>query len=173
MNASELRMLWQDESYLRRTTSSAPPLSSDVREVTGSNGRTYYDVETWEEPADRNGQNLSGELVALIGGIRADFTSYGPRHPIRRALAEWERTCRRRHRLPTWKDHRTPICGAMLRDVIEGGASVRWCAERYGLSWPRAERLILAGMNFVGARYERWEDEQTRLTMQSGAYTPP
>jgi hypothetical protein len=51
----------------------------------------------------------------------------------------------------------------MLRAVIEGGASVRWCAERHSISYTRAERLIIQGLNFVGERYSRWEDDQLGL----------
>lgn len=161
MNAAELRLLYQDESSLRRMTSSAPPISSNVTESTIA-GRIVYDVELQEEPADRIGQSLSGEMVALIAGIRADFTSYGPRHPIRRALSEWERHCRRRHQ--GWYDHHGALCADMVRAVIEGGASVLWCSQRFGVSWPRAERHIIAGLNFIGERVERWEQDAFRLT---------
>ena len=169
MNAAQLRAAHADETTLHRMTSSAPPLVSEIHEVTGRNGRVYYDVETWEEPADQVGQSLSGELVALIGNIRADFTSYGPRHPIRRALAEWDRHCGRRHQ--SWYDHDgRRLCGEMVRAVIEGGASVMWCADRYGVSWPRAERHIIAGLNYIGGRVNQWE--QDRL-LADAAYTPP
>lgn len=159
MTPAELRSLFADESYLHRLTSSAPPISSNVTETTAPNGRAYYDVLLEEEPADRIGQSLSGEMVALIGGIRADFVSYGPRHPIRRALAEWDRACRRRHRLPSWRDHATPICGDMLRAVVEGGAGVWWCAQYWEIPYPRAEHLIASGLAFLGERYSRSQDD--------------
>jgi hypothetical protein len=157
MKAADLRDLFRDETSLHRMTSSAPPISQNVSESTVA-GRVVYDLILEEEPADRIGQSLSGEMVSLIAGIRADFVSYGPRHPVRRALSEWERSCRRRHR--SWYDHASPICGEMLRAVVEGGASVWWCSQRYAISYPRAERLILDGINFVGERYTRWEDDQ-------------
>lgn len=160
MDAPALRLLFRDEAMLHRMTSSAPPISRNVQEAT-VNGRAVYDVILEEEPADRIGQSLSGEMVSLIAGIRADFVSYGPRHPIRRSLSEWDRACRRRHRSLRWFDHyQGPICGEMLHAVIEGGASVRWCAERYAISYSRAESLIGAGLNFVGDRYSQWEDDQ-------------
>ena len=158
MNTSELRNLYDDESDLHRMTSSAPPVSQNVTEHE-SGGRIYFEVMLEEEPADRIGQSLSGELVALIGAVRTDFASYGPRHPIRRALADWERACRRRHRLPTWRDHATPICGEMLYAVVNG-CSVLWCSQRWGIEYPRAERLIAAGLAFVGERYARSQDDQ-------------
>lgn len=155
MRSVEARDLYRDEvAGLVRLTSSAPPLVSNV-EVRVRDGRTIYEVIVWEEPADAIGQSMSAALLALVGGIRADFISYGPRHPIRRAMAEWDRQCRRRHRLPTWNDHAVPICGDMLRAVVEGGASVRWCAEHWGLSYPRAERLVVLGLNYVGEQYAR------------------
>jgi len=158
MTLDLLRGLYRDETSLHRMTSSAPPISQNVTE-TMIRGRVVYDVELQEEPGDRIGQSLSGEMVSLIGAIRADFVSYGPRHPIRRAMAEWDRSCRRRHR--AWADHsQRPLCGDLLRAVIEGGASTRWCAERYALSYPRAERMIVSGLNFVGERYSRWQDDQ-------------
>lgn len=158
MTPAELRSLYGDESSLHRMTSSAPPVSQNVTEHE-SGGRIYYEVELDREPPDRIGQSLSGELVALIAGIRADFTSYGPRHPIRRALAEWDRACRRRHRPPTWRDHATPICGEMLYAVVNG-CSVLWCSQRWGIEYPRAERLIGTGLAFVAERYARSQDDQ-------------
>ena len=161
MNAADLRALYADESSLHRMTSSAPPISSNVTETT-IRGRLVYEVDYTEEPPDRIGQSMSSEMIALVAGIRADFTSYSPRHPIRRAMSEWERSCRRRHR-PTamqWRDHSNgPLCGNLLFDVVNG-CSVRWCAERYGIGFPRAERLIAAGLRFVAERYTQWEESQ-------------
>ena len=142
-------------------TSSAPPTTQNVTETT-IKGRIVYDVELHEEPADRIGQSLSGELVALIAGIRADFTSYGPRHPVRRALTEWERACRSRHRPgPSlqWRDHAAgPLCSDLLR-AASIGVSLRWCAVEWDVPYPRAERLLLAGLRFVAERVARAQDD--------------
>jgi hypothetical protein len=159
VKAAELRLLWQDETTLHRMTSSAPPISQNVQE-SSVNGRAVYDVILEEEPADRIGQSLSGEMVGLIAGIRADFLSYGPRHPVRRALADWDRTCRRRHRATSmqWFDHsQGPICGSMIYDVANG-TSILWCAYRYQVAYPRAERLIASGLRFIGDALTRAEE---------------
>ena len=142
MNTAALRLLFRDETTLRRLTASAPPVVQNVNERNVGT-RIVYEVMLEEEPPDRIGESISAELVALVGGIRADFTSYGPRHPIRRAMAEWDRQCGRKHQ--GWYDHDgRRLCGEMLRAVIEGNASVMWCSERFGVPWPRAERLIVA-----------------------------
>ena len=163
---AELRDLFDDESDLHRLTSSAPPLVINIVERTVGD-RVWYETWTEEEPADRVGQSLSGELVALIAGIRADAASYGPRHPVRRALSEWERICRRRHRPgPSlqWRDHSAgPICAEMLFAVVHD-SSVAYCAERWHVPFPRTERLLLSGLRFVADRLERWQDEQLGLT---------
>jgi hypothetical protein len=160
MTPVELRALYADESSLHRLTSSAPPVVAQISEHSVGE-RLYYEVMLEEEPADRIGQSLSAEMVALIGAIQVDFVSYGPRHPIRRALAEWERSCRRRHRKgPSlqWRDHDGPLCGEMLYAVVNG-ASLWWCAQRWEVPYPRAERLIGAGIRFVAERYARWQDD--------------
>lgn len=161
MKAAELRTLYRDETVLHRMTSSAPPVVSEISQTTGRNGRAYYDVTDHMDLPDQIGQNMSAELVSLIGEVRLDWASYGPRHPIRRALVEWERSCRRRHRPDAslrWRDHAGPICGEMLYAVVNG-CSVRWCAERWGVPFPRAERLIAAGVRFVAERYARSQDD--------------
>jgi hypothetical protein len=160
MNASELRNLYDDESDLHRMTSSAPPVSQNVTEHEAG-GRVYFEVMLEEEPADRIGQSLSGELVALIAGIRADFTSYGPRHPVRRAMTQWERICRRRHRPPTWRDHGAgPLCSDMLYAVIKGRCSLLWCSIEWDVEYPRAERLLLSGLRYVSHEVERAAEQQ-------------
>lgn len=168
MNTAELRLLYRDETVLLDggmapgLTVSYPPVTHNFIEHNKRDGGVWYEDELEEEPADRNGQNLSAAMVTLIGGIRADFTGYGPRHPIRRALAEWERSCRRRHRSDAmrWRDHlQGPICGEMLRASIEGGCSYLWCAERWGIGYDRAKQLIQAGERFMAERYARSQDD--------------
>lgn len=161
MNASELRSLYDDESSLHRMTSSAPPVVSNVIEHEDKDGHIWFEVFPEEEPADRIGQSLSGELVALIAGIRADFTSYGPRHPVRRAMTQWERICRRRHRPPTWRDHGAgPLCSDMLYAVIKGRTSLLWCSDQWDVPYPRAERLLLSGLRYVSHEVERAAEQQ-------------
>jgi hypothetical protein len=163
VNAVELRELYDDESDLHRMTSSAPPVVSNVTEHEAG-GRIYFEVMLEEEPADRIGQSLSGELVALIAGIRADFTSYGPRHPVRRAMTQWERSCRRRHRVgPSlqWRDHQDgPLCSDMLSAVIKGRCSILWCAIEWDVPYPRAERLLLAGLRYVSDQVAQAQEAQ-------------
>ncbi len=144
-----LRLAFADESAIPRMTASAPPVVVNISEHTAKDGHTYFEYEPFEEPPAAIGQSLSAALISLIGNITSDAAFYGPRHPVRRALSEYDRICRRRHRLPTWTDHPTPICGEMLRARVEGGASIIWCANRYGISYPRAERLLAAGEEYV------------------------
>ena len=179
MTPAELRDLFNDESLIPRMTSSAPPLVSQVSEHTAADGRVYFEITYSEEPADRTGQNLSGPMVALIGGVTTHHppdncedcrrnpllneqrTSYGPRWPVRRALEEWERSCRRRHR-PTstqWRDHdKGPLCSDLLR-CASVGVSLLWCCNAFGIEYPRAERLLNSGLRFVGERLARWQDD--------------
>ena len=161
MTPAELRDLYNDESLIPRLTSSAPPLVSQVSEHTASDGRVYFEITYSEEPADRIGQSLSGPMVSLIGGVTEDGAAYGPRWPVRRALEEWERSCRRRHR-PTstaWRDHsQGPLCSDLLR-AVSVGVSLRWCATMWGVPYPRAERLLNGGLRFVGERLARWQDD--------------
>ena len=166
MSPHELRDLYGDESLIVRLTSSAPPLVSQVSEHNRPGGGVYFEVIMEEEPADRIGQSLSGQMVSLIGGIGPDLATYSPRWPIRRALQEWERTCRRRHRpLPSsqWRDHTEgPLCSDLLR-AASVGVSLRWCSEAWGVPYLRAERLLDAGLRFVNERLVRWQDEQLGL----------
>lgn len=158
MTISQLRLSFQEEMP-ERLTSASPPI---VRTVQESGGR--YEVIEEAEPADANGRNLSAAMVMLIGSITAELNFFPPRYPVRRALAEWERTCRRRHRPPTWRDHTPgPICSMMLRAMVEGGASLKWAADSVGLvdvGYLRAERLVFAGTEFVRLRLTHWEHER-------------
>jgi hypothetical protein len=160
---AELRDLFGDESLIVKMTSSAPPLVSQVSEHNRPDGGVYYEVILEEEPADRIGQSLSGQMVSLIGGVTVDLATYSPRWPLRRALQEWERSCRRRHRpLPSsqWRDHvNGPLCSDLLR-AASIGVSLQWCAETWGIPYPRAERLREAGLRFVAERIARWEGDQ-------------
>lgn len=149
MTPVTLRDLFQEESFVHRLTSSNPPVVYNTEEHTTTGGRVYYLQVPEEEPADRIGQSMSAEMVSLVGNVTALGGFYSPRYPLRRALADYERICRRRHRPPTWKDHATPICAEMLRARIEGGASIWWCAQYFEVSYPRAERLIAAGEAYI------------------------
>jgi hypothetical protein len=171
---SLLKVLYRDEARISRLTTTQPPV---VRYVTRSRAGAY-DVEESGEPADRIGENLSAPLVLLIGGIigrhdsercaeclanplkAEDSTRYGPRHPVRRALMDFERLCRRRHRLPTWTDHAAgPVCALMLRGMLERDESLAWVADLHDVSYPRAERLVAAGLEYVARWVEHWDHE--------------
>ena len=107
---SWLKVAYRDEARIPRLTTSAPPV---VRYLTRSRSGAY-DVTEEKEPADQVGESMSAGLLLLIGGIigrhdadrcpdclanplkAEDSTRYGPRHPVRRALADFERLCRRR-----------------------------------------------------------------------------
>ena len=164
MNTADLRLLFQDETVLHRLTSSAPPVVREITEHNRPDGGVYFEFALIEEPAAAIGQSMSAEMVSLVGNVTESLSFYGPRHPIRRALNEWDRSCRRRHRSTSllWRDHahQSNLCGQMLRDVIEGGASAWWCAQRYEISYPRTERLLKAGADFLSERYARWQDDQ-------------
>ena len=165
MTPNDLRDLLNDESTIVRLTSSAPPLVSQVSEHTVK-GRIVYEIVLEEEPADRIGQSLSGPMVSLIGGIADGIATYSPRWPVRRALQEWERSCRRRHRPgPSlqWRDHASgPLCSDLLR-AASIGVSLRWCCDQWGIEYPRAERLLAAGLRFMAERMERWQDNMLGL----------
>lgn len=152
---AQLRLDFANEMP-ERLTSASPPI---VRTVQDSAGR--YEVIEEAEPADANGRNLSAAMVTLIGSITAELSFYPPRYPVRRALAEWERTCRRRHRGGQWWDHaERPLCGELLRAHVEHGVSVLWLSDHFQVSYPRAERLISSGAAFVAERLSRWQDEK-------------
>lgn len=162
MKAVELRELYADESLVLKLTSSAPPLVSQVSEHTRPGGSVYYEIVLEEEPADRIGQSLSGTMVSLIGGVTEALVSYSPRWPIRRAMEEWERQCRRRHQPSDqrWRDHlEGPLCSDLLR-ASSVGVSLRWCCTAWQVDYPRGERLLTAGLRFVSERLARWQDEQ-------------
>ncbi len=158
---SQLRLDFMEETLtVQRLTSAAPPVVRTVQEVRG-----HYEVIEEAEPADANGRNLSAAMVTLIGSL-GELSFYAPRYPVRRALAEWERTCRRRHRLPSWTDHALgPVCATMLRSMVEGGTSLKWAAEQAGISYPRADRLVSAGERFVMARLVHWEHERAEIAL--------
>jgi hypothetical protein len=165
-----LRASFRDESHVPRLTTSAPPVVRQVNKLE-KNGRIYFEVdEGGSEPPDQNGRSLSAEMVQLIGSITAELHFYPPRFPVRRALAEWERSCRRRHRGRQWWDHSgAPVCSDMLRLIVEGGATPRYAINAAGLGqtwthYQRGERLIQAGAAFVAERLERWQDEQLGIT---------
>jgi hypothetical protein len=156
---ADLAASFSDESFVHRLTASAPPVVVNISER-NIGVRVVYDYELQTEPPDRIGLSLSAEMVSLVGAIRADFASYGPRHPVRRALTQWERACRRRHRPDAlrWRDHADgPLCGLLLFDVAHG-CSILWCARRYEVGYPRAERLIAAGLRYVADELERHEE---------------
>ncbi len=166
VNVAELRLLFLDETFVHRMSTSAPPVVQQVTEHSRPDGGVYFEVKPEEEPAAMIGMNLSAEMVSLIAGVTSWGVSYSPRHPVRRALNEWDRNCRRRHRATSmqWLDHlQGPICGQMLRDVIEGGASAWWCSQRYQVPYPRAARLLRMGQDFLSERMIRWGDEQLGL----------
>lgn len=162
MSPAEFRELFGDESLVLKLTSSAPPLVSQVSEHNRPGGGVYYEVIWEEEPADRIGQSLSGQMVSLIGGVTETLVSYSPRWPVRRAMQEWERMCRRRHQPSDvrWRDHQDgPLCSDLLR-ASSVGVSLRWCCDAWNVPYPRGERLLDAGLRFVNERLARWQDEQ-------------
>lgn len=180
---SMLRNLYRDEASFTRMTSSAPPLLRTVEQTRSG----AWDVVEEIDESDAIGQNLSAQLVGLIGGIIGSHdvqrcpdctknpllaeqtTSYGPRHPLRRAITGWERKCRREHRLPGWRDHaRRPICVDLLRLVIVEGTSTRYAAQVVGLSHPRAVRLLTAACQYV-VRALR-EEEARQLGINRAAH---
>ncbi len=170
-----LKSLYRDEASFTRLTSSAPPLLRSVEQTRSG----AWDVIEERNEADTVGQNLSAALVGLIGGIIGSHdaqrcpdctknpllaeqtTSYSPRHPLRRALTDYERKCRREHRQPLWRDHwARPVCSDLLHLVIVEGASTRYAAETVGISHPRAIRLLTAGCEYV---LRALREEEARL----------
>ena len=94
------------------------------------------------------GVDLAASLVRYIDGSAGHF-------PVHDALLAFDRACRRRH--ARWPDHRgRPVCSEMVRLIIFGGASVLYCSEQYGVTYPRAERLLRSAVEFMRARQERW-----------------
>lgn len=180
LSPAELRLLFEDETNVHRMTASAPPV---VRYLERSRSGAYHVTEE-AEAADRIGENLSAPLVQLIGGIieghdseacpeclsnplkAEDTTHYGPRHPVRRALMDYERVCRRRHRLPAWTDHAAgPVCAIMLRMMVEHGTSLLWASSEVGVSYARAERHVTAAAAFVTRWVEHWDHEHRRINV--------
>lgn len=156
MNLRLLRSLYAEEGYIPHTTSSAPPLLRSVYQSRSG----AWDVVEEREPADANGLNLSAPLVALIGGITTHHdlsrcedctgnpllneqtTHYSNRHPMRAAMTQLERRCRREHRPPTWNDHPTPICADLLHlTLVERMAPVD-AYQRVGVSEHRGSALL-------------------------------
>lgn len=153
---------YRTEAALGQLTTVAPPVTRHAIEYAPGK----FDVEMEEEPADANGRNLSGELVTLIGGIIGGHdrdrcsqcsesskiydqeTSYGPYQPVRRALTQWERKCRRLH--GRWPDHRgRPVCAEIAWNVIREETSIEWAADQVAVSFPRAERLLKVALDYI------------------------
>jgi hypothetical protein len=99
--------------------------------------------------ASQVGVDFTAELIEYIDGSRYH------RYLVHDALLQWDRECRRRH--SRWPDHRgRPVCAEMVRLIIFGGASLLYCSEHLGISYPRAERLLLAAVDWMRRRQERW-----------------
>ena len=94
------------------------------------------------------GPELANWMVRYIAGGRGE-------NPVHDALLQFERTCRRRHR--DWWDHPNgrPTCYEITRAVIYG-TSVQWAADQAGISFPRAERLLIAAGDYMRRQQERW-----------------
>ena len=98
--------------------------------------------------ATQVGVDLSKALVDYLDGSRGHY-------PVHDALILWDRECRRRH--ARWPDHRgRPICADIAWAVLRDRTSLQWAAEQAGVSWTRAERLLLSAVEFMRRRQERW-----------------
>ena len=156
MNARTLS-LWQaslEAETPRRLTVTAPPVTRTVKiteDVIDGRKVRQYEYEEEEEPPDRGGMNLSAAMIRLIGHDEG----YGLAFPVRRALAEWNRYCRSHHQ--RWPDHATrPVCAELAYAVIRNRYSLAWAAEQSGVSYLRAERLLIGAVREMAAMQERW-----------------
>jgi len=145
MNRAALS-LWQaslEAETPRRLTVTAPPVTRTVT--------ARYEVIEEEEPGSRVGLSLSSEMVRLLG----HHEGYGLAFPVRRALAEWNRYCRSHHQ--RWPDHATrPVCAELAYAVIRNRYSLRWAAEHSGVSYLRAERLLIGACRQMAEYQEAW-----------------
>jgi hypothetical protein len=136
------RISLEAETPIRLTVPS-PPVTTQVTQD--------YSVRIEEEPAAAIGQSLSSEMVRLLGHP----DGYGTAFPVRRALAEWNRYCRRHHR--GWPDHADrPVCAELAALVIRDRTSVRYAADVTGVTYLRAERLLLRAVEHMVRWQGRW-----------------
>ena len=159
---------YRTEGMIERLTALMPPVTRHVVEPSPD----HFEVELETEPADGNGRNLSASFVGLIGSIigRHDRavcgecqssskaydqeTGYGPHHPVRSALTQWDRKCRRMH--ARWPDHRgRAVCSEIAWSVIRDRTSIEWAAEQAGVSFPRGENLLTLAVDYIEAGVRR------------------
>lgn len=110
--------------------------------------------------ASQVGVDFTADLIEWVdasfptGPGRDDVGAHG-RNPTHDALIHWDRECRRRH--AQWPDHRgRPICAEIAWAVIGHRYSLQTAAEVTEVSYPRAERLLKAAVEFMRKRQDRW-----------------
>jgi hypothetical protein len=161
---STLRQAYLAETeHLTRLATSQPPVTITVRHETDHDGSKHYLAFVEQEPASASGYTVSGGLLSLIesastnlddeaGGLVVAF--YGSRWPVRKALTDFERYCRRAHK--NWTDHVSgPLCAQLAWATIRDGVSLRWAAEHFGLAYPRAERVLKRAEEYVARSVDR------------------
>jgi hypothetical protein len=148
---------------LTRLATSQPPVTITVRHEAGRDGSKHYLAYVEQEPPSASGYTISGGLLSLIesastnlddeaGGLVVAF--YGNRWPVRKALSDFERYCRRAHK--HWADHtEVAVCAQLAWATIRDGASLRWAAEHFGLAYPRAERVLKRAEEYVARSVDR------------------
>lgn len=147
---ADLRDGYREEARIMVLTSYQPPSTRSVSSWRDDYGEVHYSISVQEEPAAAVGMSLSAPMVSFTAGIAEsqEFTSYGPRHPIRQALCSWERICQRKH------VHAGPSCGELVRLAISGESALS-LSRRFSVGYPRVERVVARGVEYIEDRLRR------------------
>ena len=120
-------------------------------ELVSSRPPSFRDANTGiiqEAESAMVGMNLSGALVKLIdnpGGVRG-------------LLTRWDRYCRQKH--GRWPDHaEQPMCAVIAWQFFRDRFGLAFIADVHGLSYPRAERLLLGALR----QMQHWQTLDDRL----------
>src|SRR5579859_5569358 len=146
MNLAELRRMYAEESYIDRLATTRPPVTREIQR-TERGGEEHFTLISTEEDPSALGYTVSGELLALVGAFTAYDAPYGRRHPLRAAMTEWERTCRRRHRIVpgrnAYLDHADgPLCADVLWAAIRDYDEIPTLCRRHALPPETIVRLL-------------------------------
>lgn len=165
LTLAELRQEYALESYIDRLATTRPPVTHEIERSVDSRGEEHFTVVDLEEDPSALGYTVSGELLDLIGSFAADGPRYGRRHPLRAAMTEWERTCRRRHRIvpgrSSYLDHADgPLCADILWAAIRDLDEIPTLCRRHQLSPETIESTLARGIAYLDGALQRMEDRQ-------------
>lgn len=110
-----------------------------------------------QKPTAEMGVDLAEQLARYIDGSAGHF-------PVHDALLRWDHQCRQRHQ--RWPDHRgRPVCAEIAWMVLRDQCSLQFAADQTGVTWTRAERLLLGAIDYMRRLQARWlSDEPSSAT---------